>query len=152
MQYWLMKTEPSAYSIDDLQKKKVDSWDGVRNYQARNFMQAMAVGDQILFYHSSTNPAGVVGVARVAATAHPDQSQFDSADEHFDPKSKKEKPLWWCVDVEFVTKFTEVVTLEAIKADPKLDGMRVRQVGSRLSVQPVSMEHFKHIVALASMK
>ncbi len=144
-----MKTEPSAFSIDDLQRKKVETWDGVRNFQARNFMMAMEKGDGILFYHSSTKPNGVYGVARVAKEAHPDLSQFDPKGHYFDPKATKEKPIWFCVDVSFAQKFKSPVTLEQIKADPKLSGMRVRDRGSRLSVQPVSKEHFEYILQLA---
>ncbi len=149
MKYWLMKTEPSAFSIDDLQRKKVETWDGVRNFQARNFMIEMEEGDGILFYHSSTKPNGVYGLAKVAKKAHPDLSQFDSKGHYFDPKATKEKPIWHCVDVEFVQKFREPVTLEQIKADAKLEGMRVRAIGSRLSVQPVSRDHFDYIVKIA---
>jgi len=148
MNYWLMKTEPGAYSIDDLKEKGTDAWDGVRNYQARNFMMQMHVGDGVLFYHSGKEPA-VVGLAKVARLAYPDASQFDKQDSHFDPKSKKEKPLWWCVDVKFVKKFKTPVSLVEIKREKKLAGMRVREVGSRLSVQPVSKEHFEYIVQMA---
>jgi predicted RNA-binding protein with PUA-like domain len=151
MNYWLMKSEPSAYSIDDLKKKKVDAWGGVRNYQARNFMMAMKMGDGVLFYHSSAKPNGVYGLAKVAKLAHPDQSQFDTKDSHFDQKATKEKPIWQCVDVQFVKKFKAPISLEQIKRDKKLAGMRVREVGSRLSVQPVSKEHFEYIVYLANM-
>ena len=143
-----MKTESSAYSIDDLKKKGTDAWDGVRNYQARNFMMQMKVGDGVLFYHSGKEPS-VAGLAKVAKLAHPDASQFNSKDSHFDPKSKKEKPIWYCVDVKFVKKFKTPVSLVEIKREKKLAGMRVREVGSRLSVQPVSKEHFDYIVGLA---
>lgn len=144
MNYWLVKTEPAMFSIDHLQREGKTQWDGVRNYQARNHMMNMKVGDLVLFYHSVTD-TGVYGVARVCAVAHPDTSQFDPADEHYDPKSPREKPRWWCVDVEFVEKFDKPVSLEQIKSDPKLEGMVVRQRGSRLSVQPVSREHFDYI-------
>ena len=149
MQYWLMKTEPGAYSIDDLKRKGVDSWDGVRNYQARNFMQHMRVGDGVLFYHSSAHPTGVYGLATVAALAHPDQSQFDKNNTHFDPKATQEKPIWYCVDVRFVKKCARPVSLEEIKRDKALEGMLVRAPGSRLSVQPVSQKHFEHILGLS---
>ena len=149
MNYWLMKSEPEAYSIDDLKRNGVDSWDGVRNYQARNFMMAMKVGDKVLFYHSGKEPA-VAGVAAVAKVAHVDASQFNKKDSHFDPKATKEKPIWYCVDVKFVKKFKKLVTLAQIKNDSNLKGMRVREQGSRLSVQPVSENHFKYILELAS--
>jgi predicted RNA-binding protein with PUA-like domain len=145
MNYWLIKTEPSAYSIDDLKRDGQTAWEGVRNYQARNFMQQMAVGDLALFYHSSTEPIGVAGVAKVVAAAHPDESQFNKKDSHYDPKATRQKPMWYCVDVAFVKKFKEPVLLGAIKADPALRGIMVAAPGSRLSVQPVSEKHFKHI-------
>ncbi len=145
MQYWLMKSEPTAYSIDDLKRDKRTAWEGVRNYQARNFMKEMAVGDAVLFYHSSSDPMGVLGVAKVVAGPHPDLSQFNKKDSHFDPKATKEKPIWYCVDVAFVEKFKTPVLLGAIKADPHLRGIMVAAPGSRLSVQPVSEKHFNYI-------
>src|SRR3954463_14185490 len=120
MNYWLLKSEPSAYSIDDLKRDKKTAWEGVRNYQARNFMRDMAIGDLVLFYHSSADPMAVVGVAKVVAKAHADQSQFDPNDHHYDPKATKEKPIWECVDVSFVEKFKHPVLLGVIKADRSL--------------------------------
>lgn len=149
MEYWLLKTEPTAYSIDDLKRDKRTAWEGVRNYQARNFMQAMAVGDLALVYHSSTEPIGVFGVAKVVKKAHPDLSQFDPKDSHYDPKATREKPIWYCVDVAFVKKFSEPALLGAIKADPALRGIMVAAPGSRLSVQPLTQKHFEHICRLA---
>lgn len=145
MQYWLIKSEPTAYSIDDLKRDKHTAWEGVRNYQARNFMKEMRVGDLALFYHSSSDPTGVFGVAKVTAAAHPDLSQFNKKDSHFDPKATKEKPIWYCPDVAFVEKFKHPVELVAIKANPSLRGIMVAQQGSRLSVQPVSKAHFEAI-------
>jgi predicted RNA-binding protein with PUA-like domain len=145
MNYWLMKTEPTAYSIDDLKRDKKVAWEGVRNYQARNFMRQMHKGDLVLFYHSGSELKGVFGVAKVAAGAHPDQSQFNTKDSHFEPKATKEKPIWFCVDVTFVEKFKEPVPLGAIKADPNLRGIVLAQTGSRLSVQPVGEKHFAYI-------
>lgn len=142
--YWLMKTEPAMYSIDHLEREGKTQWDGVRNYQARNNMMKMEVGDLVLFYHSVTD-MGIYGIARVCAPAHPDTSQFDPADEHYDPKSKPEKPMWHCVDVEFVEKLERPVLLTELKSDPRLEGMVARTRGSRLSVQPVSREHFEYI-------
>ena len=147
MQYWLMKSEGDCYSIDDLRKVGTDAWDGVRNYQARNFMQSMSRGDKILFYHSSSKINGIYGLAQVAAVAHEDESQFDPGGAHFEPKATREKPIWFCVDVAFVKKFKEPVTLQQLKTDPKLSGMRVCEIGSRLSVQPVSESHYKHVVS-----
>jgi predicted RNA-binding protein with PUA-like domain len=148
MNYWLLKTEPGAYSIDDLARDKRTTWEGVRNYQARNFMQAMHVGDLALVYHSSAEPLGVFGVAQVAASAHADESQFNKKDPHWDPKATKEKPIWYCPDVAFVEKFKEPVLLRRIKADSALGGMMLTAPGSRLSVQPVSQKHFEHICQL----
>ena len=146
MKYWLLKSEESCYSIDNLKTDKKTAWSGVRNYQARNFMKDMSVGDLCLFYHSNSKPTGVAGVCKVVASAHTDETAFDPKDEHYDSKSTKEKPIWECVDVEVVKKFKEVITLRDIKLDPILAGMILTQIGSRLSVQPVSKEHFEYIL------
>jgi predicted RNA-binding protein with PUA-like domain len=148
MNYWLLKTEPSSYSIDDLKRDKKTAWGGVRNYQARNFMREMKVGDLCLFYHSSADPMGVFGVAKVIKAAYPDPSQFDKKDSHYDRKATKEKPIWYCPDIAFVKKFERPVLLGAIKADPALRGIMLAQPGSRLSVQPVSEKHFRYIANL----
>lgn len=146
MQYWLLKSEGDCYSIDDLQRDRQTAWTGIRNYQARNFMRDhMKKGDLALFYHSSSTPTGVYGIAKIASAPHADETQFDKNDDHYDPTSKQEDPRWICVDVAFVKKFKEPVSLEEIKRDPHLEGMMVRQQGSRLSVQPVSEKHFKYI-------
>lgn len=149
MRYWLIKSEGDCYSIDDLKRDKTVAWEGVRNYQARNFMRDdMRVGDLALFYHSNGTPKapnGVYGIAKVARAAHPDLSQFNKRDMHYDPKARKEKPIWECVDFSFVKKFKESVTLQAIKFDPTLKGIMVAEQGSRLSIQPVSEKHFNHI-------
>jgi predicted RNA-binding protein with PUA-like domain len=147
MKYWLFKSEGDCYSIDDLKRDKKTSWSGVRNYQARNFMtQDMSVGDLVLFYHSSSNPTGVYGVAKVVSQAHVDETQYDSKDDHFDPKATKERPMWRCVDIAFVEKLENPVALETIKNSSELEGMVVRERGSRLSIQPVSERHFKYIL------
>jgi predicted RNA-binding protein with PUA-like domain len=151
MNYWLLKSEPTAYSIDDLKRDKKAAWEGVRNYQARNFMKEMQVGDLALFYHSSAEPTGVFGVAKVVGAAHADESQFDKKDSHYDPRATREKPIWFCPDVAFVQKFNEPVPLGVLKADKALAGIMVAQQGSRLSVQPVSEKHFKHILRLAAL-
>lgn len=148
MNYWLIKSEPSAYSIDDLKRERRTAWEGVRNYQARNFMKEMQVEDLALFYHSSAEPTGAMGVAKVVAAAHADQSQFDKKDSHYDPKATKEKPIWFCPDVAFVEKFKTPVLLSDIKADHALRGIMVAKQGSRLSVQPVSKAHFMRICEL----
>jgi predicted RNA-binding protein with PUA-like domain len=146
MNYWLMKSEGSCYSIDDLKRDKKTPWGGVRNYQARNFMMRdMDVGDMVLFYHSNDKPSGVYGIGKVVSEAHYDETQFDANDEHFDSKATREKPIWHCVDVAFVSKFKIPISLDTIKFDPKLEGMIVRNRGSRLSIQPVLEKHFLHI-------
>jgi predicted RNA-binding protein with PUA-like domain len=152
MKLWLMKSEPGDYSIDDLERDGSAHWDGVRNYQARNFMREMAEGDLVIFYHSNADPPGAVGIARVCREAYPDHTQFDKKNKHFDPKSKQEDPRWSMVDVEFVEKFPETLPLQVLKEDPKLEGMRVTQKGSRLSVQPVDKAHFKRVLKLAGGK
>lgn len=151
MNYWLIKSEPDCYSIDDLKKDKKTPWNGVRNYQARNFMRdSMKIGDMALFYHSSTKTPGVYGVAKVTSVAHADESALNTKDEHYDPKSTKEKPIWECVDFAFVKKFPRAISLEEIKQDYKLEGIMVTQKGSRLSIQPVSRSHFERIVELSN--
>jgi predicted RNA-binding protein with PUA-like domain len=156
--YWLMKSEPDVFSIDDLEHRKREPWDGVRNYQARNFMRdEMAVGDLVLFYHSNATPPGVAGVARIACAAYPDPSAFDPDSKYYDPKSDPDEPRWWLVDVEFVEKFAEVVSLDALKAAAKtendpLDGMLVVRRGQRLSVQPVDKAHFIAVLRMAGAK
>lgn len=149
MKYWLMKSEPDVFSIDDLQKKKREPWSGVRNYQARNFMREMKLGDQILFYHSNAEEIGVVGVMEVVSSPYPDATQFDKKSEYFDPKATQENPRWQLVDVGFKEKFPRIVALEEMKKDPKLDGLLLLQKGTRLSVIPVEPSHFKHILKLA---
>ncbi len=153
MHYWLMKSEPSCYSIDDLQRDKVGMWDDVRNYQARNFMRDdMKKGDMVLFYHSSCEVVGVVGIGTISKEAYPDPTQFDESSYKFDPKSKKEKPTWVSVDVKFVEKFTHPLTLAELKNDPFFNDMLVVKRGMRLSVQPVSEKHFARILKLRSKK
>jgi predicted RNA-binding protein with PUA-like domain len=145
-----MKTEPEAFSIDMLKKKKRAPWDGVRNPQARNHMDAMKLGDLVLFYHSSCDPPGVVGIARVCREAYPDHTQFDPKSQYFDAKSKPDAPRWRMVDVEFVAKLPQMVTLEQLKADPELvDMIVVKRI--RLSVQPVAPEHFAHVVRMGGL-
>ncbi|MCH9626968.1 MAG: hypothetical protein S4CHLAM2_06000 [Chlamydiales bacterium] len=147
--YWLMKSEPTCYSIDDLERMHTTSWDGVRNYQARNIMRdEMQVGDLAFFYHSSCNPAGIVGLCRVCKEAHPDYTAWDPKSDHFDPKASPDKPIWMMVDVEFVEKFPNVITLHELKQHPELEELMVTQRGSRLSVQPVSAHHFQFILNL----
>ncbi len=149
MNYWLLKSEASCYSIDDLKKDKRVPWTGIRNYQARNFMRDdMKIGDLCLFYHSNGTPeapTGIYGIAKVVSAPHPDLTQFDAKDDHYDPKSKVENPPWICVDIAFVKKCKNPLTLGDIKRDSNLTGMEVARQGSRLSVQPVSEKHFTYI-------
>ena len=141
-QYWLLKTEPTSYSVDDFKRDKVTSWTGVRNYQARNFIRKMEKGDKILFYHSGDNPPAITGIATVVTTAYPDPSQFDPRDSHFDAKSKFENPIWSTIDIKFTKKLKKPVTLPEIKINSTLKTMPVTAVGSRQSVQPVLQKHF----------
>ena len=145
--YWLLKSEGDCYSIDDLKKDKKTSWSGIRNYQARNFMRdQMHVDDLCLFYHSSSEPTGVYGIAKVVSGPKSDATALDKKDDHFDPKSTKENPIWMCVDIAFVKKLERPVALYELKADANLRGMPVLERGNRLSVQPVSEKHFNYIV------
>lgn len=149
MNHWLMKSEPDAFSIDDLKRKKREPWDGVRNYQARNFMRdGMRPGDQVFFYHSNCTVPGIVGIAEVATDAYPDPSQFDPKSKYFDPGSSRDNPRWMLVDVKFVKKLKRTISLDELKGDPALDGMALLRKGNRLSVMPVEASHWKHILAL----
>ena len=144
--YWLMKSEPGAYSIDDLKRDKKTYWDGVRNYQARNFMRdAMKTGDLVIFYHSNAEPSGVAGSAKVCKEGYPDFTGWDKKDKHYDSASKPEKPAWFMVDVEFMEKFKHFIPLEEIKSTTALKTMMVARRGARLSVQPVEEKHFEII-------
>ena len=139
--FWLLKTESVSYSIDDFARDKKTLWTGIRNYQARNFIQSMKKGEMFLFYHSGKEPS-VVGIGKILADATPDPTQFASKDSHFDPKATKAKPIWYAVDVGFEKKFKTPVTLAQIKTNSSLKNMPVAQRGSRLSVQPVLEKHF----------
>lgn len=141
---WLMKSEPDVYSIDDLNRDRRTGWDGVRNYQARNLMRdGMKVGDLVLFYHSGTDPMGVAGFSRVCRAAYADDTALDPKHPHYDANATKAEPIWMMVDIEFVEKFPQVVTLETLKKTSKLKGMLVLQRGQRLSVMPVEPAHFE---------
>jgi predicted RNA-binding protein with PUA-like domain len=138
MNYWLMKSEPDTFSIDDLKRKKREAWDGVRNYQARNFMRdEMCVGDGVFFYHSSCPEPGIAGLAEVASDAYPDPSQFDPKSKYFDPGSSRDNPRWMLVDVKFVKKLKRVITLDELKNHKALADMRLLRKGNRLSIMPV---------------
>ena len=151
MQYWLMKSEPGCYSIDDLQRDQVEMWDGVRNYQVRNMMRDdMKQGDLALFYHSNAGAeTGVVGVMKIVREAYPDPTQFDPKSEHPDPKSDPANPRWLCVDVEYQDTFPRIVTLAELKTEKTLAKMSLLRKGNRLSVMPVTKAEFTHIGNLA---
>lgn len=144
-----MKTESGCYSIDDLKKDRVTAWSGVRNYQARNFMHDMNKGDLIFIYHSNTEPIGIVGIAKVSKEAYPDHTAQDKKDEHYDPKATTAKPIWNMVDVRFVKKFPQCITLAELKTHKKLKNMRILQKGNRLSITPVTKSEFTHIEKVA---
>ena len=148
---WLVKSEPLSYGIQDLQKEKKCIWDGVRNYQARNFMQhSMKPGDRVLFYHSNAHPPGVAGLARVAeGGAIPDPTQFDPESDYYAPKASPEKPIWYCVEVLYEKTFERMVTLAEIKSHPGLRNMLLAQKGVRLSVQPVTEKEYLTVCSLA---
>lgn len=144
MAYWLIKSEPDVFSIDDLKHDGKTMWDGVRNYQARNFMRdQMQPGDLAFFYHSNAEPPGIAGIAKVVSQSYPDPSAFDKKDKHYDPDSKKEKPVWYLVDFAFVKKFKNLLPLDEIKKIKGLEGLPLLQKGQRLSVQPVPDKHWK---------
>jgi len=149
MKYWLMKSEPDAFSIDDLERVGREPWTGVRNYQARNFMRdGMRPGDGVLFYHSSCAQPGVVGIAEVASEAYPDPTQFDPTSEYHDPRSSEEQPRWMLVDVAFRRKLARTITLDEMRAQPRLEDCTLLQRGCRLSVFPLTRAHWQAILAL----
>ncbi|HZY33517.1 MAG TPA: EVE domain-containing protein [Rhodanobacter sp.] len=144
-----MKSEPDAFSIDDLKRRKQEAWDGVRNYQARNFMRdGMRPGDKVFFYHSNCAVPGIVGIAEVATDAYPDPSQFDPKSKYFDPGSSRDNPRWMLVDVKFVKKLKRTISLDELKNDPALIDMPLLRKGNRLSVMPVDAAHWKYILTL----
>jgi len=149
MRYWLMKTEPSAFSLADLKGRpgRTAPWDGVRSYQARNLMRdEMRAGDRVLFYHSSVLPPAVVGTAKVVREAYPDHTAWDPDNEHFDPRSTPENPVWVMVDIQFESEFPVPVTLPELRSIPQLKDMVLLRKGSRLSVQPVTPREFASIL------
>ncbi len=147
--YWLFKSEPEVYSIDHLARDGTTSWEGVRNYQARNFLRdEVQPGDRVLYYHSRAAPPGVAGVAEVCRAGYPDPFAFEKGHRYHDPKSRKDDPTWFTVDIRFVEKFPAVVSLETLKATPGLGDMVVIRKGMRLSVQPVTREEFEIVLRL----
>jgi predicted RNA-binding protein with PUA-like domain len=153
--HWLMKTEPDTFSFDDLAGRpgRTDKWEGVRNYQARNFMRdAFQLGQHVFIYHSSTGEPGIIGVAEVVRTAYPDDSALDKKSDYFDEKSLKDGVSRWCmVDVKAIGRFARTISLKELKADKKLKGMALLQPGQRLSIQPVSPKEWAHICGLAEL-
>jgi predicted RNA-binding protein with PUA-like domain len=148
MKYWLMKCEPSAFSIDDLERDGLTSWEGVRNFQARNFLREMKAGDKVLFYASNADPSGVSGLAVVAREGYPDKFATQKGHPYFDPRATREDAIWTMVDIRFAAKFPQVVSLETLKSAPGLENMVVTRKGSRLSIQPVTREEYEIVVKL----
>jgi len=149
MAYWLMKSEPDVYSIDDLQRDRREMWDSIRNYQARNMMRDdMRIGDEVFFYHSNCKEPAIVGISKVCSEPYPDPTQFDPKSNYFDPKSSTDNPRWVLVDVEFVRKLDRAITLSELREQPGLDGMILTRTGNRLSIMPVTREHWDLILGL----
>ncbi len=150
MHYWLMKSEPDTFGIDDLASRphQTEPWDGVRNYQARNFMRdEMQVGDKVFFYHSNCETPAIVGIAQVASAAYPDPTAFDPASRYYDPKSSPDAPRWFLVDVKFVRRLKRPITLVELKASPELEEFPLVRRGNRLSIMPVTAEQWRLILA-----
>jgi len=149
-QYWLFKSEPVAFSIDDLAKspRQTTCWEGVRNYQARNFLRSMKVGDLGFFYHSNADPPAIVGIIKIVKAAYPDNFAFDSRSQYFDPRSAPDSPRWFLVDVRLVRKFSQALPLEQLRSIKGLEKMEVLRKGSRLSVQPVRPEEWQRVLQL----
>jgi predicted RNA-binding protein with PUA-like domain len=153
MNYWLMKSEPDVFSFEDLKSrpKKTEPWNGVRNYQARNFMRDdMKVGDLILFYHSSCPIPGIAGIAKVGSKPYPDSTQFEKKSEYYDPKATLEKPRWFLIDVTFEKDLKNFISLEELKQQKQLAEMRLMQKGNRLSILPVAPKEFEYILKLGN--
>ncbi|MBA4371683.1 MAG: EVE domain-containing protein [Thermodesulfovibrio sp.] len=149
--YWLMKTEPTVFSFDDLKAKPeaTDHWEGVRNYQARNYMREMKKGDLALFYHSNCELPGIVGIAEIVRTSYPDHTSWDKSSRYYDPKSTPQNPRWFMVDVRWKKQFENIISLTQLKDIPALQQMKVLQKGQRLSVMPVTQDEFKKVLKLA---
>lgn len=152
MRYWLAKTEPDVYSIDDLARDGKTLWTGVRNYQARNFLREMKRKDVVLIYHSNAEPPGLAGIAEVSKEDLADPTQFEKGGEYHDPKASKESPRWFCPEVSFVKKLPKLVPLDQLREHKALEGLLLLQKGSRLSVIPVSERHFHAMIQLGKLK
>lgn len=151
MAYWLMKSEPEEFSIDDLKNrpKRTEPWDGVRNYQARNMLRdEMRKGDEVFFYHSNCETPGIAGIAKVVREGYPDPTAFNPKDKHFDPKSNPDEPRWFLVDVQFVRKLKRVIPLSELKAEAALKDLLLVRRGNRLSIMPVTKKHWDHILTM----
>lgn len=151
MNYWLMKSEPDVFGIDDLagQPRKTEHWDGVRNYQARNMMRdEMKKGDQVFFYHSNCKEPGIVGIGEVVKEGYPDHTAFDPKEKYYDPKSDPDNPRWYMVDIKYVRKFDRTITLQELKQEKAVAGMKLLARGNRLSVMPVSKKEWQHILKM----
>lgn len=148
LMYWLLKSEPDEFSIDDLARQRIAPWTGVRNFQARNYLRRMSVGDEAFFYHSSCPEPGVVGTMKVVRQAYPDPEQFDRHSGYYDRKATKEKPIWSCVDMKFQSRL-RVVPLSDLRRTAQLEGFLLLRPGSRLSVLPVSADHWQRILKMA---
>ncbi|MFI9651096.1 EVE domain-containing protein [Guyparkeria halopsychrophila] len=149
MAYWLMKSEPDAFSIDDLERVGTEPWDGIRNYQVRNMIRdQMQPGDRAFFYHSNTKVPGIVGIMDIVSEARPDHTAFDPDEKYFDPKSDPDKPRWLLVDVKYVRHTQRVIPLTELKADPAIEDMPLVRRGNRLSIMPVTGEQWDHILSL----
>jgi predicted RNA-binding protein with PUA-like domain len=151
-QYWLLKSEPDVYSIDDLARDRRCGWEGVRNFQARNLLRAMKVGELGFFYHSSATPPGIAGIVRVAREAFPDPTQFDRGSEYHDPKSDPADPRWSTIEVAFVRKLPELLPLDELRGMKELAGMALLRRGQRLSVQPVTAAEWTAVCRRAGVK
>lgn len=152
--FWLLKSEPDVFSFADLKKRpgKTEPWNGVRNYQARNFMRQMQRGDLGLFYHSSCNEPGIAGIVRISKTAYPDPTQFDPKSEYHDAGSRRDDPRWSVVDVTWKADFPRFVSLEQLRGEPSLEGLMILRKGNRLSITPVEENHFRWICAMGGLK
>ena len=150
MNYWLMKSEPDTFGIDHLSKapKRTSAWDGVRNFQARNYLREMREGDLAFFYHSSADPTGVAGIVKIVGEARPDATALDPKNDHHDPKSTAENPIWYGVDIKLERKLKRIVTLADLKAQKSLQGMTLLRPGNRLSVMPVDKKHWDAVLKL----
>jgi predicted RNA-binding protein with PUA-like domain len=151
MAHWLMKTEPEAFSLDDLEQRGQEPWDGIRNYQARNFLRSMQVGDGVLFYHSRVPVPGVVGLAEVRSTAYPDPTQFDPQNKYYDPASRPEAPRWDLVDVGFRARFATVISLDELRQMPEFAGSPLVRKGNRLSILPIDTAQWDAVLERADI-